>query len=46
VNPNLKFMLNYLRVMLDKYAVPDGGAAPFVPGDRFNIVQARASLRI
>lgn len=46
VNANFKFMVDYVRVVTDQYAVPDGGTAPFVPGDKFNIIQARASLAL
>lgn len=46
VNPNFKFMANYVRVILNANAKPDGGTAPFVTGDKFNIVQIRASLAL
>ena len=46
VNPNLRFMGNYVRVVTGANAAPDGGTAPFVPRDKFNIFQFRASLAL
>ena len=46
VNQNFKFMVNYVRVVLDDNAAPDGGTEPFVTGDKFNIVQVRAALAL
>lgn len=46
VNPNFKFMGNFVRVTTDRHAVPDIGLAPIVPGDEFNVVQFRAALAL
>lgn len=46
VNPNLRFMANYVRVVTGSNAKPDGGTAPLVPADRFNVMQFRASLAL
>lgn len=46
VNQNFKFMVNYVRVVLDDNAAPDGGTEPLVAGDKFNIVQLRAALAL
>lgn len=46
VNANFKFMANYVRVTTDVHAVPDGGTAPFIPGDDFDVVQVRAALAL
>ena len=46
VNPNFRMMANYVRVVLNGNAKPDGGTAPFVTGDKFNIVQVRAALSL
>jgi hypothetical protein len=37
-------MLDYTRVVTDKNAKPDLGVAPFVAGDRFNMIQTRVAL--
>jgi len=46
VNPNFKIMADYVHVNLNGNAIPDQGTAPLVPGDRFDIVQLRASLAL
>ena len=46
VNPNVRFMANYVRVVTDKNAVPDGGTDPLTGNDDFNIIQVRASLAL
>ena len=44
VNPNFKWMMNYVRVMNDDNAKPDLGIAPFVNGGGFHIFQTRFAL--
>lgn len=44
INPNFKWMLNYVRVVTDNNAKPDLGIAPFQTADKFNILQTRFSL--
>ncbi len=44
MNANFKWMLNYVRVIMDDNAKPDLGIAPFQTGDKFNIIQTRLSL--
>jgi phosphate-selective porin OprO/OprP len=44
INANFKWMLDYTRVVTDKNAKPDLGVAPFVAGDRFNMIQTRVAL--
>ncbi|HVA57044.1 MAG: porin [Gemmatimonadaceae bacterium] len=46
INPNFKWMLNYVRVVNDQYAKPDLGVAPFLTGDKFNILQMRFGLAL
>ena len=46
VNPNFRLMVDYVRVVLNGNAKPDGGTAPLIAGDKFSIVQARASLAL
>ena len=46
VNPNLRFMANYVRVVTDANSIPDQGTAPLKPQDKFNIMQVRASLAL
>ncbi|HET7041705.1 MAG TPA: porin, partial [Gemmatimonadales bacterium] len=46
VNPNLRFMANYVRVVTDGHSIPDQGTAPLIPGDKFNVMQVRASLAL
>ncbi|HET7024746.1 MAG TPA: porin [Gemmatimonadales bacterium] len=46
VNPNFKFMGNYVRVTTDVHSIPDAGSAPFTPGDDFNVFQFRAALAL
>jgi phosphate-selective porin OprO/OprP len=44
INPNFKWMLNYVRVVTDANAKPDLGVAPFKTGDKFSIIQSRFAL--
>lgn len=46
VNPNFRFMANYVRVVLNDNAKPDGGTAPLIAGDKFSIIQVRAALAL
>ena len=46
VNPNLRFMANYVRVVTDANSIPDQGTAPLIPQDKFNVMQVRASLAL
>ena len=46
INANFKWMVNYVRVVNDNNAIPDFGVAPFIPGDRFNILQMRFGLAL
>lgn len=46
VNPNFRFMANYVRVVLNSHATPDAGTPPLIPGDKFNIIQVRAALAL
>lgn len=46
VNANFKFMADYVHVNLNGNAVPDQGTPPLVGGDKFDIVQLRASLAL
>jgi phosphate-selective porin OprO and OprP len=46
INANFKFMADYVHVNLNGNAVPDQGTAPLVGGDKFDIVQLRASLAL
>jgi phosphate-selective porin OprO/OprP len=45
-NANLKWMVNYTRVVNDDNAVPDVFVAPAVAGDKFNIFGIRLSLAL
>jgi phosphate-selective porin OprO and OprP len=46
INANFKLMADYVHVNLNGNAVPDQGTAPLVGGDKFDIVQLRASLAL
>lgn len=44
MNPNFKWMLNYVRVDNDGNALPDIGEDPVTPSDKFHIIQMRFAL--
>jgi phosphate-selective porin OprO/OprP len=46
INPNFKWMANYVRVINDSHAKPDVFLAPAVTGDRFNIFAMRFALAL
>lgn len=46
INPNFRWMLNYVRVVNDDNAKPDVFLAPAVVGDKFNILQMRFALAL
>jgi phosphate-selective porin OprO/OprP len=45
-NPNIRWMLNYTRVVNDENAKPDVFLPPAVAGDKFNIIAIRVSLAL
>ena len=46
INGNFKLMADYVHVNLNANAIPDQGTPPLVGGDKFDIVQLRASLAL
>ena len=46
INGNFKLMADYVHVNLNGNAIPDQGTPPLVGGDKFDIVQLRASLAL